>query len=135
MMPRLLSLATFGTTLGCALIAGAFFAFSTFVMKALASLPPAQAVRAMQAINVAAPTGLFLAALVGTAVACAALALQALLGWTQPGAPVRLAGSLAYPALSPSWAGRTACGARPSRDGSPVCARLGVSARPGSRRR
>ena len=59
MMPRILSLATLGTALGCGLVAGAFFVFSTFVMKALGSLPPSQAVRAMQAINVAAPTGLF----------------------------------------------------------------------------
>jgi uncharacterized membrane protein len=95
MMPRVLSILTFGTALGCALIAGAFFAFSAFVMKALGSLP-AQAVRAMQAINVWAPTGLFLAALLGTAVACAGLTAQATLGWNQPGAPLRLAGSLAY---------------------------------------
>ena len=96
MMPRVLCLGTFGTALGCALIAGAFFAFSTFVMKALGTLPPAQAVRAMQAMNVWAPTGLFLATLVGTALACAALSLQAILGWGQPGAAFRLAGGLAY---------------------------------------
>jgi len=96
MMPRIFSLATPGTALGCGLIAGAFFAFSTFVMKALGSLPPSQAVRAMQAINVAAPTGLFLATLLGTALACGALAVQAVLGWSQPGAALRLAGSLAY---------------------------------------
>ena len=96
MMPRILSLATLGTALGCGLVAGAFFAFSTFVMKALGILPPSQAVRAMQALNVAAPTGLFLATLLGTALACGALAVQAVLGWSQPGAALRLAGSLAY---------------------------------------
>jgi len=31
MMPRVLSVATFGTALGSALMSGAFFAFSTFV--------------------------------------------------------------------------------------------------------
>jgi uncharacterized membrane protein len=96
MIPRALCLTTFGTALGCALTAGAFFAFSTFVMKALGSLPAAQAVRAMQAFNVFAPTGLFLAALLGTALASAALTLQAVLGWSEPGASLRLAGSLAY---------------------------------------
>ena len=96
MIPRVLSLAAFCTALGCALIAGSFFAFSTFVMKGLGTLPPSQAVRAMQALNVWAPTGLFLLALVGTAAACAGLTLQALLGWSQPGAPLRLAGGLAY---------------------------------------
>jgi uncharacterized membrane protein len=96
MMPRVLSVATFGTALGSALMAGAFFAFSTFVMKALGTVPPAQAVRAMQAMNVWAPTGLFLTALLGTALACAALTFEAVLGWSEPGASFRLAGSLAY---------------------------------------
>jgi uncharacterized membrane protein len=95
-MKTLMSLLTFGTALGCAVIAGAFFAFSTFVMRALGTLPPSQAVRAMQAFNVWAPTGLFLVALLGTAVACAGLTVQAVLGWSVPGAPLRLAGSLAY---------------------------------------
>ena|SRR6516165_9938625 len=101
MMPRILSLATLGTALGCGLIAGAFFAFSTFVMKALGSLPPSQAVRAMQAINVAAPTGLFLATLLGTALACSALAIQAVLGWSQPRATLRLAGARPPDRVSP----------------------------------
>lgn len=37
--------------LGCGLIAGVFFAFSTFVMSALARLQPAQGIAAMQSIN------------------------------------------------------------------------------------
>lgn len=37
---------------GSALIGGAFFAFSSFVMGALGKLPPAQGVAAMQSINV-----------------------------------------------------------------------------------
>jgi uncharacterized membrane protein len=47
---RLVALAT---ALGCGLIAGVFFAFSTFVMKALGSLLPAQGIAAMQSINLA----------------------------------------------------------------------------------
>ena len=39
------------SALGCGLIAGVFFAFSAFVMKALALLPPAQGIAAMQSIN------------------------------------------------------------------------------------
>ena len=35
-------------------------------------------------------------ATLGTALACGALAVQAVLGWSQPGAALRLAGSLAY---------------------------------------
>lgn len=39
--------------LGSGLVAGIFFAFSNFVMKALARVPPAQGIGAMQSINVA----------------------------------------------------------------------------------
>ena len=47
----MLDLATFLLALGCGLVAGVFFAFSTFVMKALGKLPPAQGVAAMQSIT------------------------------------------------------------------------------------
>ena len=44
---------TFVTALGCGLIAGLFFAFSVAVMKALACLPSAGGIAAMQSINIA----------------------------------------------------------------------------------
>ena len=47
---------TVGTALGCGLIAGVFFAFSTFVMKALIRLPASQGIAVMQSINVVAVT-------------------------------------------------------------------------------
>jgi uncharacterized membrane protein len=92
-MTRILTIVAAG---GSGLIAGAFFAFSTFVMKALATLPAAQGVRAMQAINLAAPHGLFVATLVGTAAAGAGVAVLSLLSWSQPGAALRLAGGIVY---------------------------------------
>jgi len=52
---------------GAGLSAGVFFAFSTFVMKALGRLPDTEGISAMQAINKAAPTPAFMAALFGTA--------------------------------------------------------------------
>src|SRR5215510_625162 len=42
---------TFVTALGCGLIAGLFFAFSVAVMQALARLPAAGGIAAMQSIN------------------------------------------------------------------------------------
>src|SRR5215831_19362148 len=45
-------LLTLVAALGSGLVAGIFFAFSNFVMKALARVPPAQGVAAMQSINV-----------------------------------------------------------------------------------
>jgi uncharacterized membrane protein len=82
--------------LGCATMAGVFFAFSAFVMKALARLPAAQGVAAMQAINVEAVTPAFMVALFGTAVACGALTVFALFAWDERFAPYLLAGSALY---------------------------------------
>jgi uncharacterized membrane protein len=82
------------TALGCATMAGVFFAFSAFVMKALVRLPAEQGIAAMQAINVAAVTPAFMAALFGTAVACGALAVFALFAWDERFAPYLLIGSV-----------------------------------------
>lgn len=54
---------------GAAISGGAFFAFSNFVMPALAKLQPADGTSAMQAINVAAPTPTFVAAIAGSGIA------------------------------------------------------------------
>jgi uncharacterized membrane protein len=82
--------------LGCGLMAGVFFAFSSFVMKALARLSSAQGIAAMQAINVAVINTVFLGALFGTGALCVVLAVGALTGWQTPGAGYLLAGSVLY---------------------------------------
>jgi uncharacterized membrane protein len=50
-MDGFLAVLTAVTALGCGLNAGVFFAFSSFVMKALARLQPAQGIVAMQSIT------------------------------------------------------------------------------------
>jgi uncharacterized membrane protein len=65
-------------------------------MKALARLPAEQGIGAMQAINVAAVTFAFMAALFGTAVGCGALAVWALFAWDERFAPYLLLGSSLY---------------------------------------
>lgn len=65
MIDDLIFVLTFASALGCGLIAGVFFAFSAFVMKALARLPPVQGIAAMQAINVAVLNRWFFAAFFG----------------------------------------------------------------------
>jgi len=82
--------------LGCGMMAGVFFAFSAFVMKALGRLPAEQGVAAMQAVNVAAITPAFMAALFGTAVVCGALVVSALFAWDERFAPYLLVGSVLY---------------------------------------
>lgn len=91
-----LSVLTLAAALGCGLIAGVFFAFSTFVMKALARLPAAQGIAAMRSINVVVINPWFMAPFFGTGAACVALAIWALARWEAPGAEYRLAGGLLY---------------------------------------
>ena len=55
------------SALGSGLMAGAFFAFSSFVMEALGKLPASQGIAAMQSINVVVINPVFLSVLFGTA--------------------------------------------------------------------
>jgi uncharacterized membrane protein len=77
-------------------MAGLFFAFSTAVMTALARLPAAQGLEAMNAINVVIVNPVFLTVFMGMALVALVLGAKALLGWGQPGAVWLLAGSLLY---------------------------------------
>lgn len=82
--------------LGTGLVAGVFFAFSTFVMKALARLKPPEGIAVMQSINITVINPLFMTALFGTAVICLFLAVFSLLKWHQSGSIYLLVGSLLY---------------------------------------
>ena len=93
---NLLFILTLLAALGCGLIAGAFFAFSAFVMKALARLSPREGIAAMQSVNIAVINPLFLAVFLGTAAACALLITSSLLRWHDPGTAYRLVGGALY---------------------------------------
>ena len=84
------------SALGCGLIAGVFFAFSSFVMKAFARLPPGEGLAAMQSINRTVLNPVFLGVFVGTAALCVAAVACSLLRWNKPGAGYLLAGGLLY---------------------------------------
>ena len=96
MINDLLFVVTLVSALGCGLMAGVFFAFSTFVMRALARLPSTQGIVAMQSINVAAITPSFMVALFGTAAVCVLLTVFSLSMWQKPCAVYLLVGSLLY---------------------------------------
>jgi len=68
------------------LMAGVFFAFSTFVMKALARLPIPQGIEAMQSINRTAVSPVFMVAFFGSTVVCVLLAVYSRVLWPQHGA-------------------------------------------------
>jgi uncharacterized membrane protein len=82
--------------LGSALVGGIFFAFSSFIMKALAGVPPAEGMSAMQSINVVVINPSFLGAFFGTAVLSLVAGGLALASWGSPSASYFLGGALFY---------------------------------------
>lgn len=92
----LLDVVALVAALGSGVVAGIFFAFSTFVMKALGALPPAQGVAAMQAINVAVVNAWFLTLFFGTAVTGAILIIASILRWHDRIAVYWLVGGVLY---------------------------------------
>jgi uncharacterized membrane protein len=82
--------------LGCGLIGGLYFAFSAFIMRALASIDRAAGIAAMNSINTAILRSAFMPLFLGTTLACAALVA---IGATQTGSPrgvLSIAGGLVY---------------------------------------
>jgi uncharacterized membrane protein len=92
----LLSWSILAAAVGAGLTAGVFLAFSTFVMTGLGRAPAAAGVRAMQEINRAAPSPVFMLTLFGTAVLAVGLAVTAVVsrgpawGWVVGGAAAYL---------------------------------------------
>lgn len=84
------------SAIGSGLIAGVFFAFSSFVMRALGRLPAEQGVAAMQAINITVLNPLFLGTFMGTAVLCLGLLAAALFRSHEPQMICVIAGSVLY---------------------------------------
>jgi uncharacterized membrane protein len=82
--------------LGCGLMAGVFFAFSTAVMSGLARLEPAQGIAAMQSINRTIVNPLFLTVFLGTAAVCAVVLFASVFRWSNPGTAYLLIGSAVY---------------------------------------
>ena len=96
MSERVFILLAFASALGCGLNAGVFFAVSSFVMPALARLPTAQGIAAMNSINALALTPVFMTALFGTAGACLVLGVWTLMTWQRPGGSYLVSGAALY---------------------------------------
>jgi uncharacterized membrane protein len=96
MIQRMLALVTFGAALGSGVIGGVFFAFSSFVLPALARLRGLDGMAAMQSINVVVLNRSFLGVFAGTALACAVVVGDGCWHWAAPGAGLRVSGGLFY---------------------------------------
>lgn len=95
-MAQLIFVVTVLAALGSALLAGNFFAFSAYLMKALSRLSAERGIVAMQTITMAIKSPVFLVLFFGTAALCAVLSGAAILHWSKPGAGYLLAGSFFY---------------------------------------
>ena len=90
---------TIATALGCGVAGGIFFAFSTFVMRALEDVPVPAGVGAMQAINLRVINPWFMLVFLGTGVAGAATIAIAIANLGDAYAPYLIAAGILY-----SWA-------------------------------
>lgn len=96
MLRDLMLWSVFFAALGSGLAAGAFFAFSTFVMRALRDLPPADGIKAMNAINLRAATPVFMSILFGTGLLCLLVIVANSSGRIYHETPFIIAGSVFY---------------------------------------
>lgn len=96
MLDRAMFILTFVAAVSSGLVAGIFFAFSTFVMAALGRLPPEQGIAAMNSINITVINPLFMLAFMGTGVLCLVLAGASYLRWDHAGGKLILLASLLY---------------------------------------
>jgi uncharacterized membrane protein len=96
MADRFLNVLLLVAALGSGLIAGVFFAFSSFVMAALSRLPTPNAIMAMQSINIVVINPVFMAVFLGTGLLAAYLVFWAATHWSDPRSLWLMAGALAY---------------------------------------
>ena len=95
-MDQLIAVVGTMALLGSALVGGIFFAFSSFIMRALARVSTAEGMVAMQSINVVVLNASFLGAFIGTAVLSLGAGGLALAGWGRPSTAFFLGGALFY---------------------------------------
>jgi uncharacterized membrane protein len=82
--------------LGSALIGGVFFAFSSFIMKALARVPSSEGIAVMQSINVVVINPSFIGAFMGTALLSIAVIVLVLMNGIHPATMFFIGGAVFY---------------------------------------
>jgi uncharacterized membrane protein len=86
----------FAAAIGSGLVAGIFFAFSSFVMAALGRLPSEHGIAAMNSINVTVLNPVFMLAFLGTGALCVALAAASYFWWDGVGGKLILIAGVIY---------------------------------------
>ena len=87
---------TISAITGAGVVTGLLFAFSNFVMKALATLPNPQGMAAMQQINEKIINPIFVAFFLGTPLLCGVIGVDAAIKLRAPGSILLLIGAALY---------------------------------------
>ncbi|WP_439542302.1 anthrone oxygenase family protein [Hyphomicrobium sp.] len=95
-MSAIISVLLWFLAIGCGMIAGLYFAFSAFIMTALARSGTATAITAMNAINAVILKSAFMPLFYATSLGALLVALAAVLNWDGQVSPIILAGALVY---------------------------------------
>lgn len=95
-MNILITLTVVLALIGSTLIGGVFFAFSSFIMKALAQRPAMEGIKAMQSINIVVINPVFIGAFIGTALISLLLSIISVATWDMQASPYFLIGGLFY---------------------------------------
>jgi uncharacterized membrane protein len=82
--------------IGCGLLGGLYFAFSTFIMDALASIEQAHGISAMNSMNSTILKSLFMPFFFGTTLVSLIFVIVGIVRWGEPGSMTMLAGGLIY---------------------------------------
>ena len=84
------------TALSSGVMAGVYFTFSTFIMRAFGTLEAPLAVAAMNAINIVILRSLFMPLFFGSSVISVLLVVAAVMNWGESGAGMALLAGLLY---------------------------------------
>jgi uncharacterized membrane protein len=95
-MSLVVSILLWFSALGCGLLGGVYFAFSTFVMSALGRIEHASGIEAMSSINATILRSLFMPIFLGSTLAALVLAVLALARWGEPGSTAALGGGVIH---------------------------------------
>ncbi|TCU26559.1 putative membrane protein [Rhizobium azibense] len=95
-MGMILNVTLVAAAIGSGLVAGIFFAFSTFIMPAFARLAPEQGIAAMNSINVTILRSPFMLVFIPTAVLSVLIAVLAVIDWRGSAGIWMLAGAGLY---------------------------------------
>lgn len=82
--------------MSCGLLAGLYFSFSSFIMRALGRIETPSGIAAMNAINAVILRSPFMPLFLGSSLAALILAGLALFQWQQPGSVAAFAGGVVY---------------------------------------